>query len=307
MQDEQGNSGIVAYAHALVRFLLRALYVLVVAIFSLMFVVGVYALWDTRTMDVEAKATHWQPYKPVEPEALSFHELQAINPDVVAWLTVYGTNIDYPVCYNADINWYLTHDAEGKVVSSGALFIDPDDPADFTDFTTLVYGHHMERNIMFGQIAEFKRSEIFDKYHFGNLYAAGRSWGIQVFCMLEADAYDPVVYRRGLLGDAGAQQQFIDLLRERAVQWRDIGVKPGDRLILMSTCSSASTNGRDILVGRIDEQVYENAFEEWPNTGTGVDAVPGWLGIPWYGWLCFALLAAFVCVYALMKRRSQSS
>ncbi|MDO4537170.1 MAG: class B sortase [Coriobacteriales bacterium] len=306
MSGEEGERGIVAFAHTFVRFLLRVLYVLVAVVFTLMFVVGVYALWDSHTIDEKASAIYWQPFKPVEPEALSFHELQAINPDVVAWLTLYGTNIDYPVCYSTDINWYLTHDAEGKVVASGALFIDPEDPPDFSDFSTLVYGHHMEHNIMFGQIADFKRADVFGKYHFGNLYAGGRSWGIHVFCMLEADAYDPVVYRRGLLGDAGAQQQFIDLLHERAVQWRDIGVKPGDRLILMSTCASTSTNGRDILVGRIDEQVYENAFEEWPNTGTGVDAVPGWLGIPWYGWLCAVLLAAFIGTYLFMRARSRS-
>lgn len=289
-----------------VRGAIRLLHVAVAAAFTLMFVVGAYALWDSKTLEDKASATYWQPYKPVEPEALSFHELQDINPDVVAWLTVYGTNIDYPVCHSTDINKYLTYNAEGKASASGALFMDPEDPRDFSDFSNLVYGHHMEHGVMFGQIADFQAADTFDTYRYGNLYANGRSWGIQLFCTLKADAYDRQVYKRGLLSEAEDQQKYIDLLRDRAIRWRDVGVAPGDRLIIMSTCSTASTNGRDLLVGRITDQTYENAFAEWPNLGTGVDEVPSFMGIPWYGWAFLGALVVLILVFAiisLVKRR----
>ncbi|MDO4539426.1 MAG: hypothetical protein Q4B54_14770, partial [Coriobacteriales bacterium] len=68
----------------------------------------------------------------------------------------------------------------------------------------------------------------------------------------------------------------------------------------------ASTNGRDLLVGRITDQTYENAFAEWPNLGTGVDEVPSFMGIPWYGWAFFGALVVLILVFAiisLVKRR----
>ena len=73
---------------------------------------GCYALWDSQNLAQEATAEQYAVYKPQE-DTLGFAELQALNEDVIGWITVYGTPIDYPVVQGED-NWeYINKSAEG--------------------------------------------------------------------------------------------------------------------------------------------------------------------------------------------------
>ena len=57
---------------------------------------GMYTLWDDRQIYQSADMENYETWRPEEDDDLSFRELQAINPEVIGWLTVYGTKIDYP-------------------------------------------------------------------------------------------------------------------------------------------------------------------------------------------------------------------
>lgn len=70
-------------------------FVLVVILLLLLF--GAYALWDSSQVTSHASASAYAEYKPTEQSTVSFEQLEAANPDVCAWLTLYGTGIDYPV------------------------------------------------------------------------------------------------------------------------------------------------------------------------------------------------------------------
>ena len=84
---------------------------------------GCYALWDSQNLAQEATAEQYAVYKPQE-DTLGFAELQALNEDVIGWITVYGTPIDYPVVQGED-NWeYINKSAEGTYSLTGAIFAD---------------------------------------------------------------------------------------------------------------------------------------------------------------------------------------
>ncbi len=94
-------------------------------------------------------------YKPQE-DTLGFQELQSMNSDVIAWITVYDTPIDYPVVQGKD-NWeYVNKNAEGEYSLTGAIFMDSENNPDFQDFNTILYGHNMVPNVMFGSIKDLK-------------------------------------------------------------------------------------------------------------------------------------------------------
>jgi len=110
-----------------------------------------YAMWDSNQIHIEADKSIYAIYKPsAVNEGKSFKELQQINPDVIAWLTVYGTNIDYPMTQGRDNMQYINTNVEGQYSLSGSLFLDCCDSSDFSDFNSIVYGHHMEKKAMFG-------------------------------------------------------------------------------------------------------------------------------------------------------------
>ena len=211
-----------------------------------------YAIWDSNQLYQEADKSHYAAYKPsVEDEGQSFKQLQEINPEVFAWLTVYDTNIDYPVAQGPSNMKYVNTNAEGVYSMSGSIFLDSGNSKDFSDFNSIIYGHHMEKRMMFGEIGEFKGKEKFDAHRYGNLYFDEKDHGIEFFAFVHADAYDFSVFSPNVKGEL--KQKYLDGLLAKAIHTRDIGVTVDDRIVLLSTCSSNSTNGRDILVGIITD------------------------------------------------------
>lgn len=223
---------------------------------------GSYALWDSGQVYAAASPTKYEAYKPTNAnQGLSFQQLQAINPEVFSWLTVYGTHIDYPVAQGADNLKYINTNASGKYSLSGSLFLDSDCSKDFSDFSSIIYGHHMDKDTMFGEIGLFADKSYFDARKYGMLYFNGREYGLQFFAFVHADAYDTSVFRTKITG-AGAQQSYLNMLLSRATNVRgDVPVTTNDHIVLLSTCSESSTNGRDILIGKITNQTYPDTFK----------------------------------------------
>jgi sortase B len=278
-----------------------------VAALCLPLAMGCYALWDSHMVYERANAEQWQPYKPTEPEPLSFWELQRINPEVRAWLSVYGTNIDYPICQATPgaEDKYLTTNAKGEYSLSGALFMDTANAADFSDFSTIVYGHHMENDMMFGPINDFGDREFFDEHRYGNLFANDTDYGLEFLCFLDADAYDRSVYKHSFASKE-EREDYLVSLRKRARHWRvDVEVSAGDRILLLSTCTEGYTNAREILVGKICNERFENPFVKTPNLGSGVDLQEGWLGISYWCWLVLAVLVILLAVIARMRKANR--
>jgi sortase B len=273
-----------------------------------------YALWDSKQIRLAADKSQYAIYKPtIANEGKSFLELQAINDEVFAWLTVYGTNIDYPVTQGPDNMKYVNTNAEGLYSLVGSIFLDHKNNKDFSDFNNILYGHHMERKTMFGEIGEFAHQDMFDSHPYGNLYFNGQNHGIEFFAFIHADAYDRTVFMPKVRDDD--HQDFLDSLLAHATFQKDIGVTVDDHIIMLSTCSASSTNGRDILVGRISDKVFEDTFLDSPtNEGKiqlGVDSHSGLLADIPAQLQMLILIIAIVIVLILMiilirKQRTKS-
>ena len=279
-------------ANSLVNFAVLAAILLLLAF-------GCYALWDSDQVYNAANAAQYEIYKPtVENEGKTFQELQAINPEVFSWLTVYGTNIDYPVTQGGDNMKYVNTGAEGSYSLSGSIFLDCENSRDFSDFNSILFGHHMEQRAMFGDLELFSDKDYFDARRYGNLYYGGRDHGLEFFAFLHTDAYDTSVFTPGVSGKE-VRQAYLDGLHNKAAFSRDIGVAVKDRIVLLSTCSSQSTNGRYILAARITDELFNDAFKttEINNTGTQPEADgqrSAWANIPAWLWIALSFLVAII-------------
>jgi len=232
--------------------------VLVVVLALLAF--SCYTIWDSHQVVRAASATQYAPYKPsvasnpVADGGAPLAQLQAINPDVLGWLSVYDTGIDFPLVQGSDNARYLNRDATGKYSGSGAIFLDYRNSPDFTDFSTIIYGHHMKSGAMFGPIGSFYDQSYFDAHEFGSLYFDGRQHGLDFFAFIHTNAYDDLVYTTPV--ESSAEQAYLArLMREAKFVRPGVTVTSDDHIVLLSTCSSRTTNGRDILIGKIASQV----------------------------------------------------
>ena len=288
---------------------------IVLTVILLLIAYAVYALWDSHQIYRMANSANYAIYKPtVENQGKSFKELQAINGDVFAWLSVYGTNIDYPVTQGRNNMEYVNTSAEGRYSLSGAIFLDCRNSKNFTDFNSILYGHHMEKKAMFGEIGTFVDKDVFDSHRYGNLYFNGQDHGIEFFAFVHTDAYDSSVFSAGVTGEE-AQRAYLENLSAKAIHERDIGVTIDDHIVLLSTCSSSSTNGRDILVGRISDETFEDTLiNTETNNGNGqldTDALSGYSKeIPLLALLLILISAVWLIVNILVidnRRRQRKS
>jgi sortase B len=276
----------------------------------LLLAAGCYSLWDSGLVNAAADSKQYAVYKPTDENGgLSFAELRAVNPEVIAWLDVYGTNIDYPVAQGRDNMKYVNTDAAGNYSLSGAIFLDSGNSADFSDFNAILYGHHMEKKTMFGELGLFADRGYFEARKYGSLHYGGKDHGLEFFAFLQADAYDSEVFRPRVTGRE-AQEAYLATLVGRASNVRDIGVAANDQIVLLSTCSSSSTNGRNVLVGRITDKLYEDSFHR-EDTGNimkpAADSAAGlWAQTPLWAkvTVIILLLLLLLCAaYSIRRRR----
>ena len=129
-----------------------------------------YVLYDNFNTNRNAFSS-WDllQYKPVGDLSrdAGYQELLSINPDVVGWLTLYDTDIDYPILQGADNMEYVNKDVYGNFSLSGAIYLAAECAPDFSDEYSLIYGHHMDNGAMFGGIDEFAAPDYFSGHRFG--------------------------------------------------------------------------------------------------------------------------------------------
>ena len=285
--------------------------IIVLTVIILLLAFAGYALWDSEQIHQAADKSHYAVYKPnTEDGGKSFKELQSVNADIFAWLSVYGTNIDYPVTQGQDNIKYINTNAEGCYSLSGAVFLDYNNSKNFSDFSSILYGHHMEKKKMFGEIGEFSDKDVFDSHQYGNLHFDGKDHGIEFFAFVHTDAYDSMVFNPNVKEEE--RQIFLDNLLAKAVHKRDIDITTEDNIILLSTCSSGSTNGRDILAGKISGDIYSDPFNKTgandrkeqlyvDNRRGFLEKIPRWL--LWPAGTLTVLLPALILV--IKRKRKQ--
>ena len=226
------------------------------ALIVLMLLFGGYSLWDTAMVFqgafLDSELLAFKPGVSGDPDSNpTLAELQAINPDVLGWLTIDDTHIDYPVVIGEDDMEYVNKDVYGDFSLSGSIFLDSDNARDISDSYTLVYGHHMDNGGMFGDVVEFVNTDYFESHPTGTLYLPDATYSIELFACVQVDAFDSMIYNPTAQpqGDVSELLNYVD---EIAVQSRYIGVTPQDQVIGLSTCAEAETNGRVVIFGRLD-------------------------------------------------------
>ena len=237
----------------------RILSIMAGILILLMLSYGVYSLWDTYKIYANSFADEeLLKFRPTDDgeDNPTLKDLKKLNPDVKAWIQVPKTNIDYPVVQGQDDMEYINKNVYGEFELSGAIFLSCLNKDDFSDPYNLVYGHNMKIGGMFADVADFTNKEYFETHQKGKLYLTDATRKIRFFaCMkvtaADAKIYHPDGYRKENLKD------LLDYIQANAVQYRDVNVADENSLIALSTCSEAETNGRVVLIGKLEREVAE--------------------------------------------------
>lgn len=217
---------------------------IVVALAGMLALAG-YALWDDGR--VLASADALVESRPEEPGALA--ELMVENPDVVGWLTVDNTSIDYPVVQGADNFEYLDKGPDGQPNPLGSVFLDAESDPSFHEPFEVVMAHHAVLGKMFGDLDRFLDRAFFDENQSASLMLPDRKLALEVVAVCRVDAYDADLY--GTPFGSGDMERVARRVGETAVFEREGSYSATDQLIGLSTCYSTGTDIRTMLVCKV--------------------------------------------------------
>lgn len=241
-------------AYKLIKIADKILNIIIYLCLITVFLFCLYALFDTIKIYIRASNENVSILKPSKDNPIeSFNDLKKINEDVCGWITIDNTKIDYPIVRGRSNAEYLDKDVYKNYSLSGSIFLDYRNSLNFNDYYSVIFGHHMSNGAMFGEIPKFSNKEFFDENRSGTLYTNGNIYNLEVFAFIYTDAYDGYIYSINSQ-NLEKQEELIKYIKEKAKNYREVGINKYDKIICLSTCSTATTNGRYILLAKIVSQ-----------------------------------------------------
>lgn len=210
------------------------------------------------TLPQDPEADSEDPTAPAEPTILRRYEkLYEQNTDLVGWIQIADTNINYPVMQTPEEpNYYLHADFYHKYSSGGCLYAQENCDVNAPSDNVVIYGHHMKDGSMFANLDKFNQKTFWEEhktFRFDTLYQR-QSYEIFAVFKTTASVGEGFDYHAFVDGaDAAEFDAFVQTCKD--LSFYDTGVTPqfGDKLLCLSTCEYTQTNGRLVVAAvRVD-------------------------------------------------------
>lgn len=185
-----------------------------------------------------------------KPELMDFDELKKMNSDIIGWITMNGTTIDYPVVQGSNNEYYLNRTAEKKRNVMGAIFLDYRTPADFSEFSSIIYGHYFKAGKMFGALQNYKEQSFFEQNTTGVLYTPEATYILEIVSVAKTDSYSDF-YKLAFVSPA-EKDEHLAMIKEKSLYYRDsVELTYDDHLLVLSTCSREFKGARTVVVAKM--------------------------------------------------------
>ncbi len=207
--------------------------------------------------EVTTEATEsTEPTEPIDERLESLKELNAKNPDAVAWLQIEGTVVDYPVMFTPDDGEkYLYANTEGKFDAGGCLLIDEHCSMDPRSDNLIIHGHNMKRGTMFATIPKYRSKDFWKKHPIIRFTTLEGTHEYEII----AAFYDRVYYKSEKVfkyykfidaEDRADYKNAISQFKKKALYDTGVNAKYGDNLLTLSTCVYHVEDGRFVVVAK---------------------------------------------------------
>uniref|UniRef100_UPI004029B98D class B sortase n=1 Tax=Gemmiger formicilis TaxID=745368 RepID=UPI004029B98D len=181
------------------------------------------------------------------------------NADMIGWIQIEGTSIDYPVMQTpADPHYYLKHDFEKNYTDYGCPFMQADCDALAPSDNLIIYGHNMKDGSMFADLAKYRSKDFWQNHKTVWFATELGSRAYEIFAVIhttvQADDADAFPFYRFV--DAAAPEDFADYVsacQARALYDTGISAEYGDKLLTLSTCDNITDDGRLLVIANQTE------------------------------------------------------
>lgn len=180
---------------------------------------------------------------------VNISQLKKSNPDTVAWLSVDGTTINYPIVQTTDNDYYLSHSYDKSKKKTGWTFMDYRNDSNMSDNNTIFYGHNLLNKTSFGGIADiFSVNWQKNSNKSIMIITENKKYYYTIF---SAYYISPeVYYLQNVFYDTDTYQEFLNTISSRNILNIDNSVSVNDRIITLSTCTDDNT-GRKVVHAKL--------------------------------------------------------
>ncbi len=168
---------------------------------------------------------------------LDWKKLKKINPDIIAWIYVPGTHVDYPVLLDNGKNYYLHRNFEKKYNILGSIYVPKGTSKDILDAHNLFYGHNMRSGQMFGDLSNYSSKSFWKKHKYVYLYFPGKEeqkWEIYS-AHKTTTAHD--CYKHGYELETQEYEKLLKAIWNDAYYHTGDKVPSSQRILTLSTCA----------------------------------------------------------------------
>lgn len=201
-----------------------------------------------------------------DPALIAFEKYAEVyeqNKDFVGWVSIDGTNINYPVMQTIDNpNFYLKHGVEKQYSNYGVPYIQENCVLGISD-NIVIYGHHMKNNSMFADLCKYESEDFYREHstiHFDTLSSLN---DYEIVAVFKTVAYSEDGFKFYHFVDAENEDDFnafVSQCKELALYDTGVGAEYGDKLLTLSTCEYSRNNGRMVVLAKlITPEAGENA------------------------------------------------
>ena len=187
---------------------------------------------------------------------LQVKELQEQNPDIIGWLEVENTNINYPVLQGTDNSYYMTHNYKKENSKNGSIFLDATYNWNIPSNNLLIYGHNLGNGMMFQELLKYEKESFYQEHPVIRFTTAEEDAEYEIISAFKSRVYhksEKNVFRYYFFLNSESEEeynQFVKNAKNASLYSIDATANYGDQLITLSTCSYYVQDGRFAVVGR---------------------------------------------------------
>ena len=187
---------------------------------------------------------------------LKVQKLQEENPDIVGWLEIEGTSINYPVLQGNDNEYYMTHNYKKQKSKNGSIFLTKDYNWSIPSSNLLIYGHNLSNGTMFQELLKYEKEDFYKKHPIIRFTTNNEDAEYEIISAFKSRVYyksEKNVFRYYYFVNAKTEaeyNEFVQNAKKASLYNIDKTAQYGDQLITLSTCSYHVEDGRFAVVGR---------------------------------------------------------
>ncbi|MDG4728821.1 class B sortase [Bacillus pumilus] len=185
----------------------------------------------------------------------SFDELRKVNNDIVGWINMKHTMIQYPIVQSRDNAFYLTRNYLKNDTRAGSIFMDYRNDVLHESPNTVVYGHRMRDGSMFAGLTNYLKKDFFHEHRTFQYDTLYQSYEAEIFAVYETTVdFD---YIQTDFQDLGEYAHYLQAVRKKSIYQTKTDVSTDDLILTLSTCDHvlAPKNGRLVVQAKL-KKVY---------------------------------------------------